>query len=475
MEPEKLGRYRVLSPIGHGGMGTVYLGEHELLHHRVAIKILHERHLHNPAMERRFYNEARAIAALEHPGTVKLFDIGRAGDGRAYVVMELLRGETLRTRIGSRGVPLASALSFAVQISSAMAAAHQKGIVHRDLKPENVFIVRDPDVGSGERVKILDFGIAKRTRIGGTPGPEITRTGMLVGTPSYMAPEQCRGDEQIDARADIYSFGILLYEMLSGVLPFSSANTEEIIAQQLYCAPRPLAQLARGTPQPVIEVVDRCLAKAPADRFPSMAEVGAALRSLAPTDEWELTTAPPVPPTDDDTPDFETLPRSFEDHTTGLAITSLRTLHASPWPRRVVLGLGAVATALAITLLIVRGLLPSASAAATSSTEAGTEPEPRAEVAEPPPEPAAEVAEPAPEPAAEVAEPAPVAAAPAQKPTSAPQRVQRPSQATPQPARKATRGSAKPARAARNAPPRRESPQPETGDPFAQVETPTVF
>ncbi len=465
MEHEQLGRYRVLSPIGHGGMGAVYLGEHELLRHRVAIKLLHERHIHNPAMERRFYNEARAIAALEHPGIVKLFDIGRAGDGRAYVVMELLRGETLRTRISTRGMPRASALSFALQIASALAAAHQKGIVHRDLKPENVFIVRDPDVGSGERVKILDFGIAKRTRISGTPSPEITRTGVLVGTPSYMAPEQCRGDDEIDARADIYAFGILLYEMLSGVLPFCSTDTEEIIAKQLYCAPRPLAELAPGIPPSVIAVVDRCLAKAPADRYPSMAEVSAALRSLAPTEEREIATAPGLPEADDDSDfsDLETLPgRSVrDDQTTGVVITSLPTrLHQQPRRRRsLVVGAGAVVAAAAL-ILVVRGLV------------GGRGQSDHAPLAQPVPSAVINVAA-APELPAEP--PAPPAArdhvarravAQAERPRPRPER---PSRARPRAKAKPTKQT-RPSGAARRSPARADR-----GDPFANIETPTVF
>ncbi len=474
MEHEQLGRYQVLSPIGHGGMGAVYLGEHELLRHQVAIKILHERHIHNPAMERRFYNEARAIAALDHPGIVKLFDIGRAGDGRAYVVMELLRGETLRTRISTRGMPRASVLSFALQIASALAAAHQKGIVHRDLKPENVFIVRDPDIDSGERVKILDFGIAKRTRINGTPSPEITRTGVLVGTPSYMAPEQCRGDDEIDARADIYSFGILLYEMLSGVLPFASTDTEEILAKQLYCAPRPLAQLAPGLPPSVIEVVDRCLAKSPNDRYPTMAEVSAALRSLAPTEEREISTAPRIPELGDDSDsdfaELETLPgRSVrEDQTTGVVITSLRT-RLRPPPRRHTLVIAAgAAVALAALILVVRGLVGGHS---RTGIRAKAAPVPSAviSVADSADD---EATEPSPPPSATVhvrARPPAVA----QADTPEPKHNERPAPAHQRTKAKPAKRS-RPSRAARRAPTPRPAPA-KRGDRFAEIETPTVF
>ncbi|HUH05224.1 MAG TPA: serine/threonine-protein kinase, partial [Kofleriaceae bacterium] len=349
---EQLGRYRVLELIGQGGMGTVHLGEHELLRHHVAIKILHDRHTRDPAMERRFYNEARAIAALEHPGIVKLFDIGRASDGRAYLVMELLRGHTLRQRIGTRGVARPHLVPFAVQIASALGAAHERGIVHRDVKPENVFIVSDPDVATGERVKILDFGVAKRTELSATPSPEITRAGMLLGTPAYMAPEHCRGDDEIDARADIYAFGVLLYEMVAGTLPFTSTNTEEVLSKQLYCAPPPLPA-SPGVPAGIVDVVARCLAKAPGDRFPTMAQVGAALLALESTAE----SGPGIEDDDDgEFPDLDTLPLlgRMEDATTGVLIAVEPPARPKVSRRRVLLAI-ASAAAIVVALSVARG------------------------------------------------------------------------------------------------------------------------
>jgi len=274
---KKLGRYRVLEPIGNGGMATVFAGEHELLGQRVAIKLLHAKHVNNVPMVRRFHNEARTIAALDHHGIVKLFDIGQTSDGRAYVVMELLRGETLRERIGDEGVAATTAVTFAQQIASAVQAAHEAGIIHRDLKPENVFIVPDADIPTGERVKILDFGIAKRTRISSHP---ITRTGILIGTPSYMSPEQCHGGMVLDARADVYSLGVLLYEMLAGSLPFSSEKTDELISQHLYCAPSELSEVAPDVPADVAAIAMRCLAKEPDERYGSMADVADALAAV---------------------------------------------------------------------------------------------------------------------------------------------------------------------------------------------------
>lgn len=496
---EQLGRYRVLELIGQGGMGTVHLGEHELLRHHVAIKILHDRHTRDPAMERRFYNEARAIAALEHPGIVKLFDIGRADDGRAYLVMELLRGQTLRQRIGVRGVAQPHLLHFALQIASALGAAHERGIVHRDVKPENVFIVSDPDVATGERVKILDFGVAKRTQLSGTPSPEITRAGVLLGTPAYMAPEQCRGDDEIDARADIYAFGILLYEMVAGTLPFNSTNTEEVLSKQIYCAPPPLAA-GPGLPAGIVDVVARCLAKAPGDRFPTMAQVGAALQAL-------VTTAEPEPEVADDEedgefPDLETLPLlgRMEDATTGVVIAVPPAAPPRVSRRRVLLAI-ASAAAIAVALSMARGGSGS-SAAPTENGRANTALEPTGA------EPAVPEAAPRTTPASRKADrmnrppPRPSSRTAARQPTEADRAPDRSGGRDDRPTRaeKVARQDSKPARVqrrerpatspspARPPPPKTTPTTPPTrtttttststtnqGDPFAEIEPPTVF
>jgi serine/threonine-protein kinase len=461
---EQLGRYRVLELIGQGGMGTVHLGEHELLRHQVAIKILHDRHTRDPAMERRFYNEARAIAALDHPGIVKLFDIGRAGDGRAYLVMELLRGETLRQRIGVRGMTRSQLLPFALQVASALAAAHESGIVHRDVKPENVFIVRDPDIEGGERAKILDFGVAKRTHLTATPSPEITRAGVLLGTPAYMAPEQCRGDDHIDARADIYAFGVLLYEMISGALPFASTHTEEVLSKQLYCAPPPLPPGLDASGE-LIAIIERCMAKSPRDRFPTMSEVGDALERLDASSDTDPTAQHSIAATADDFLDMETLPRMaayLEDRTTGVVLPELV---AEPTTRgRAVVRVGATIAALAavaVALLIVlatRGGEPAPTVRESAPIERAARVESESRAADPARAPVtrASNSEPAPRPRARTTTSA-AAPAPARR----------------APARAATRMTTK--RPARKPPAAAARPSKPPGDAFAEIEAPVVF
>jgi serine/threonine-protein kinase len=218
-------------------MASVFVGEHKVLGHKVAIKVLHPKHLENESIERRFFNEARAIAKIRHPGIVELFDFGRGGpDGAAYIVRELLEGETLRQRIRAGTLVERQIAIFGRQIAAALHHAHKAGIIHRDLKPDNVFLVKDAEIELGERAKVLDFGIAKKTSFD-TPASEHTATGILVGTPAYMSPEQCKGSGVVDARSDIYSVGVVVYRMVTNQLPFEAAGTGELIGQHLYPGP----------------------------------------------------------------------------------------------------------------------------------------------------------------------------------------------------------------------------------------------
>src|ERR1035438_8913031 len=214
----KLGPYEIHSPIGAGGMGEVYRAHDTRLNRDVAVKILPATFSSDPERLQRFAQESRAAAALNHPNILSIFDIGEA-QGAPYVVSELLEGETLRDRLRSGVLPSRKAIDYARQVASGLAAAHEKGIVHRDLKPENIFITNDG------RAKILDFGLAKFTRpeldnSGEAPTQQIaTDAGTVMGTFGYMAPEQVRG-KSADARADIFAFGAILYEMLSGKRAF---------------------------------------------------------------------------------------------------------------------------------------------------------------------------------------------------------------------------------------------------------------
>jgi len=270
LTPAELGRYRVLAPIGRGGMSTVFAGEHVVLRRPVAIKVLHPHLAAESAMARRMLDEARTVATLQHPGIVEVLDVGMTDDGRTFVVMERLHGEALAERLRRGRLTEERAVAFARQLASALAIAHAAGVIHRDLKPDNVFLIPDPDVAGGERVKILDFGIAKRI----TPDDptERTKTGIVLGTPAYMAPEQCTGRQDVDTRADIYALGVVMFLMVTGELPFGGTSTDEIFAEHVFCAPRPATELAPVSPR-FVAVMERCLAKRPEDRFQSMGQL----------------------------------------------------------------------------------------------------------------------------------------------------------------------------------------------------------
>jgi serine/threonine-protein kinase len=214
--------------------------------------------------------------------------------------MERLSGETLSDRLERGRLPEERAIAFARQLASALGAAHDHGIIHRDLKPDNVFIVPDPDVPGGERVKVLDFGIAKRE----VDGRERTLTGVVLGTPSYMAPEQCDGSHEVDARTDLYALGVVLYRMVTGALPFGGECTDEIFAEHAFCAPLPPHALAPVSPA-LSAIIERCLAKLPSDRYPTMDALGVDLARLADaaiTDEEEHTAVDPPEPRAETTP-----------------------------------------------------------------------------------------------------------------------------------------------------------------------------
>lgn len=262
------GRYRIDGVLGRGGMGVVYRARHEVIDKLVAVKILLANS--DPDVVERFVNEARAATAIGNQHIVDTMDFGALPDGSTYFVMEYLQGETLARRIKkARFIEVSHALSLTKQIATGMSAAHRAGIVHRDLKPENIFL--EPHENGQDFVKLLDFGIAKVQYAQN----RITRAGTIFGTPHYMSPEQAAGRE-VDPRSDIYSLGVILYEMLLGRVPFDAENPMGLLTQHMYTEPTPLTH-AEGAPQEIASTVDavvlKCLAKKPEERYQTMADL----------------------------------------------------------------------------------------------------------------------------------------------------------------------------------------------------------
>ncbi len=278
---QRFGNYRATALLGEGGMGAVYLAEHPSIGRQVAIKVLRSQLGHDQQTLAPFINEARAANAIHHPNIIEILDSGVTDNGISYLVMELLRGESLTARIRRKGrLSPPEAVALVMQTASALGAAHAEGIVHRDLKPDNLFVVRDPANPGSEQIKVLDFGIAK-LQTTGLDGRVKTRAGALMGTPVYMSPEQCRGTKEVDGRSDIYSLGVILYELLIGQPPFISATFGTLLSMHLNQPPRSPREIEPAISPGLDWVVLRMLAKRPEDRFQSMAEVCSALAAAA--------------------------------------------------------------------------------------------------------------------------------------------------------------------------------------------------
>ncbi len=267
-----LGQYQLSHKIGEGGMGVVYLAEHALLGRTAAVKLLLPQLSQNREIVTRFFNEARAASAIHHPGIVEIYDFGYATDGTAYIVMEHLQGESLSARARRGRVSYQSALSITRQIAGALTAAHAKGIVHRDLTPDNVFLVPDAEVPGGERIKLLDFGIAKLAGEHSQGMQQVTQTGAVMGTPTYMSPEQCRG-VAIDHRSDLYSLGCMLFELCTGRPPFVGEGFGDVLAAHIHVPPPQVHSIAADVPLPLDLLVRRLLIKDPAQRIGSAEEI----------------------------------------------------------------------------------------------------------------------------------------------------------------------------------------------------------
>ncbi len=272
-----LAHYEIVQKIGAGGMGEVYRATDTKLHRDVAIKILPAELASDPARLKRFEREAKTVAGLNHPHIVTLFSVEEQ-EGVHFLTMELVEGQGLDEALASDGLPLSRVLDVGIGVADALCAAHKKGVVHRDIKPANVMITAD------DRVKVLDFGLAKPIETKSfddlaTQAQPLTVEGAIVGTVPYMSPEQLRGQE-VDHRTDLFSLGVLLYELTTGRRPFGGATNADVMSSILTERPAGVSQLKPDLPRQLGSIIGRCLEKAPEDRYASAADVRDELRTL---------------------------------------------------------------------------------------------------------------------------------------------------------------------------------------------------
>jgi len=269
---ERFGSFKAVARLGTGSMGEVFLAEHQRIERRAAIKVLVPEQCQDADVVRRFFIEARAMSLVRHPGIVEVYDCDVHRNGRAYIVMEYVEGETLARRLNRTGaLPWPSACRIARLVADAMAAAHEKKIIHRDLKPGNVVLLSAADRPRPTEVKVLDFGIAKLLGGDVTGGPSTVR-GSILGTPEYMSPEQCTG-ATVDHRTDIYALGCMLFEMIAGAPPFTSESVRDLLTAHKFRTPPSLAASTPEAPPWLDRLVTRMLAKLPDDRPQATAEV----------------------------------------------------------------------------------------------------------------------------------------------------------------------------------------------------------
>ena len=275
------GKYRLDERLGGGGMGTVYRATHLLIERAVAIKVLSQRFVGDETAQQRFRREARASGRMAHPNAVMVNDFGATDDGWLYIVMELLEGQTLRDLL-AREAPLdpARAVSIMLQASAAVGAAHEAGLIHRDLKPANIFIEQRPNLPAV--VKVLDFGVAKLVvEEHDDDYKTLTQVGAIIGTPRYMSPEQCSGVAPLTPASDVYSLGLILYEMLTGAVPFSADTFLAVALKQVSEPPRPPCEIVASTPPELERVVLHALAKEPRARPADANEFRRELHTIA--------------------------------------------------------------------------------------------------------------------------------------------------------------------------------------------------
>src|SRR5215510_10604209 len=280
---ETIGVYRLIKELGRGGMGTVYLAHDTRLGRRVALKLLPSHLVNNPERAHRFQREARSVSALNHPNIITVYDFGQEG-GRYYIVSEFIEGRTLRNLVGGRDVSLDQILDLAAQVASALEAAHAAGIVHRDIKPENIMLRPDG------YAKVLDFGLAKltepesggdeaKTDVSWAPPDFETRTGMVLGTVNYMSPEQARG-QKVDRRSDLFSLGVVLYELITGHRPFDGTTWYHTIVAITDAEPPPIISDMQGAPAALQEIINRVLSKDREQRYQTARALLADIQTL---------------------------------------------------------------------------------------------------------------------------------------------------------------------------------------------------
>jgi eukaryotic-like serine/threonine-protein kinase len=276
------GKYLVRRVLGGGGMSTVFEAEHVVIGRTVALKVLRPSLVHTHGAVRRFHREARAAGCIDHPNVCDVYDVDTLDDGTPYIVMEKLVGHTLARRIAVEGkLALHDVVDILLQVVSALVAAHERGIVHRDIKPDNVFLAKR--AGCRSVAKVLDFGVSKAVGVSHDDAAhevDLTRRGMVMGTPHYMSPEQARGDRDLDPRVDVYACGVVLYEALTGERPFVATSDAAVLRAILTGRPRPAHELRRALPVGFDALIEKAMARERDDRYRSAAELQGALQSL---------------------------------------------------------------------------------------------------------------------------------------------------------------------------------------------------
>ena len=407
---QTVGSYRVVKLLGQGGMGAVYLGEHPAIGSKVAIKVLHPQYAADAKIVDRFFNEARAVNLIGHDNIVSILDFNVTQDDRHYFVMEFLHGRPLQALLdGGEPMPFWRAGPILLQCCKALQAAHERGIVHRDLKPDNVFLVDRGD--RTDFVKLVDFGIAKLTDPSSGVSSGKTQTGMVMGTPAYMSPEQAAGESTLDARSDVYSLGATLFHMVTGTVPFAGAGPSfgKILLAHLQTPPPPPSSINPEIPAELEEIILRTLEKDPAARYQTMNELHDALlgcmERLGLGSELPMAgqTAPPSAPgkQGETSRPRQTLPSA----TPALGSTAVRAPRAASAPKRRIPVAAIAAGAI--------GLAAAAAAAVFFWPDKSREPAPPPRKSAPPPTQEASAPPPQPAEASPIPPPAPDSTPPA--------------------------------------------------------------